>query len=297
MHDNFVRIHKTLRVTPAMAAGVAQHVWSIEEIVAFDGSAALESRQAKLTVNLRIGACQTPEILGDVEAALACMETFARRPASDEVDLLLFPECFLQGYLVDSEHISQHALDLTATSFQKILDRLSPIRPTLVFGVIEQSRAAYFNTAVVVRRGVLEGFYRKTHLVPGEHVFQAGNAYPTFNLHGVTCGINICYDTNFPEAAKAVAAQGGRVLLVPSQNMMRLQTAEEWKCRHHAIRAERVRETGMWLVSADVTGARDVGRIGYGPTSVMNPNADVIAQVPLMTVGMVVAEIGGTISN
>ena len=93
----------------------------------------------QLTSHLRIGACQTPEILGDVEAALACMETFARRPASDEVDLLLFPECFLQGYLVESEHISKYALDLTATSFQKILDRLSPIRPTLVFGVIEHA--------------------------------------------------------------------------------------------------------------------------------------------------------------
>jgi len=46
------------------------------------------------------------------------------------------------------------------------------------------------------------------------------------------------------------------------------------------------------LVSADVTGARDERRIGYGPTSVMNPHADVIAQVPTMTVGMVVAEIG-----
>jgi len=34
MHYNFARIHKTLRVTPAMAAGVATHVWSIEEIVA-----------------------------------------------------------------------------------------------------------------------------------------------------------------------------------------------------------------------------------------------------------------------
>lgn len=33
LHYNFVRIHKTLRVTPAMAAGIAQHVWSIEEIV------------------------------------------------------------------------------------------------------------------------------------------------------------------------------------------------------------------------------------------------------------------------
>jgi IS1 family transposase len=33
MHYNFARIHKTLRVTPAMEAGVADHVWSPEEIV------------------------------------------------------------------------------------------------------------------------------------------------------------------------------------------------------------------------------------------------------------------------
>jgi IS1 family transposase len=32
MHYNFARIHKTLRVTPAMEAGVSDHVWSAEEI-------------------------------------------------------------------------------------------------------------------------------------------------------------------------------------------------------------------------------------------------------------------------
>jgi hypothetical protein len=53
----------------------------------------------------------------------------------------------------------------------------------------------------------------------------------------------------------------------------------------------------MWLVSADVTGARDASRIGYGPTSVMNPHADVVAQVPLMTVGMVVADIWPELSS
>ena len=34
MYYNFCRIHKTLRVTPAMEAGVTDHVWDIEEIVA-----------------------------------------------------------------------------------------------------------------------------------------------------------------------------------------------------------------------------------------------------------------------
>lgn len=34
MHYNFVRIHTTTRVTPAMAAGVTDHVWEVEDIVA-----------------------------------------------------------------------------------------------------------------------------------------------------------------------------------------------------------------------------------------------------------------------
>ena len=32
MHYNFARIHKTLRVTPAMEAGLTDHVWGLEEI-------------------------------------------------------------------------------------------------------------------------------------------------------------------------------------------------------------------------------------------------------------------------
>jgi IS1 family transposase len=33
MHYNFARVHQTLRVTPAMAAGVSDHVWTLAEIV------------------------------------------------------------------------------------------------------------------------------------------------------------------------------------------------------------------------------------------------------------------------
>ena len=32
MWYNFARIHQTLRVTPAMEAGVSNHVWTLEEI-------------------------------------------------------------------------------------------------------------------------------------------------------------------------------------------------------------------------------------------------------------------------
>ena len=33
MHYNFVRIHQSLRITPAMAAGVTSKLWSLTDIV------------------------------------------------------------------------------------------------------------------------------------------------------------------------------------------------------------------------------------------------------------------------
>ncbi len=38
VHYNFARIHETLRVTPAMAVGLSDHVWSLEEIVQMAGN-------------------------------------------------------------------------------------------------------------------------------------------------------------------------------------------------------------------------------------------------------------------
>ena len=32
MHYNFVRIHKTLRVTPAMETGITNKLWKIEDL-------------------------------------------------------------------------------------------------------------------------------------------------------------------------------------------------------------------------------------------------------------------------
>ena len=33
MHYNFCKVHQTLRVTPAMEAGLSDHVWEIDELV------------------------------------------------------------------------------------------------------------------------------------------------------------------------------------------------------------------------------------------------------------------------
>jgi hypothetical protein len=46
MHYNYCRVHQTLRVTPAMEAGLSDHVWEIDELVGL-----LEADEAKLIAN------------------------------------------------------------------------------------------------------------------------------------------------------------------------------------------------------------------------------------------------------
>jgi hypothetical protein len=47
---NFVRIHKTLRVTPAMAAGIAHRLWSMEDVIAL-----VDARSAKIIGETLVG--------------------------------------------------------------------------------------------------------------------------------------------------------------------------------------------------------------------------------------------------
>ena len=47
---NFVRIHKTLRVTPAMAAGIEKRLWSMEDVVAL-----IDARSAKVSRETLVG--------------------------------------------------------------------------------------------------------------------------------------------------------------------------------------------------------------------------------------------------
>jgi hypothetical protein len=47
MHCNYVRIHQTLRVTPAMAANVSTRLWSMDDVVRWSKSGRLRRRPSR----------------------------------------------------------------------------------------------------------------------------------------------------------------------------------------------------------------------------------------------------------
>jgi predicted amidohydrolase len=235
-----------------------------------------------------IAAAQTVEFREDIEAALACVADVAAR--AEAASLLCFPEGFLQGYLTDEASARRNALDLASPGFEFVLNRFPKTGPMIVMGLIEVEEGRLFNTAIVVDRRAVIGRYRKAHLLGSERIFDAGSDNQVFEIGGLRFGINICYDTNFPGAARKIADLGASLIVCPANNMLRRKTAEIFKDLYNSVRGERCRETGLWLVSADVTGERD-GRISWGPTAVLNPAGEVVAQLPFGQTGLLVFDI------
>ena len=132
---------------------------------------------------VRVGACQTPEVIGDLPVALDVILRFAKEAEDKNVDLLLFPECFLTGYILSESFVAEHSYDFLSKQFAAILKQLEGIKPILVFGVNEKKAGQYFNSAVVIKKGGIIGVYRKTHLIdPNESFYTPGNEYPIFEI-------------------------------------------------------------------------------------------------------------------
>ena len=236
---------------------------------------------------VRIAAAQTLEYREDIDAAVASMVDFAVRAEAEGARLLCLPEGFLQGYLTDESAARRVALDLRSPEFGAVVDRLPKTGPMIVLGLIEVDEGRLFNTAVVIDRGRLVGRYRKVHLLAGEAAFEAGTETPIFTVDGLRFGINICNDTNFPEAARKLVDLGAELIVCSANNMMPRAKAEAFRAVHNAVRCERCRETGLWLVSADVTGERD-GRVAWGPTAMLSPKGQGVAELPLEAPGLLV---------
>jgi predicted amidohydrolase len=238
----------------------------------------------------RIAAAQTPEFRRNIDAALRYLIDTARQALTTGASLVCFPEGYLQGYVTDEPSAREAAMDLDSSVFKDLLSRLPEKGPVLVFGLIEVDDGGLFNTAVVVHRRALIGRYRKAHLLGHEQCFEAGCTPFVFQVDALRFGINICHDTNFPAAAREVADLGASLIVCPANNMLPRKAAEKWKYLHNAIRADRCRETGLWLVSADVTGERD-GCVSWGPTAVLTPEGVVAAQLPLDRPGLLVFDL------
>lgn len=225
---------------------------------------------------LRVAAFQRRPQFGNIRRILERLRRDLEWCDGESVDLALFPECYLQGYVLDRAALGSVALE--EDRFQGLLADLAPIRSTFVLGLVERHGEFVFNSAAAICRGDVVGVYRKTHLHRKEQAFDAGCNYPIFQAANWKFGINICYDANFPEAAAAVGGQGARLICYPINNMLPPEVADRWRRRSIDNLRCRAIETGCWVMSSDVVGTHEA-MLSYGCTCIINPAGKVVTRV------------------
>jgi predicted amidohydrolase len=88
----------------------------------------------------------------------------------------------------------------------------------IVAGVYEREGDVLYNTAVLIdRQGHVAGKYRKVYL-PREEIeggLTPGNGYPVFETDFGRIGMMICWDSQYADPARALAAKGAEIIFLP----------------------------------------------------------------------------------
>ena len=170
--------------------------------------------------SLKIGLWQGSGINGGVNANLDDIERRTEEAVHRGVSLLVFPECYLTGYL--SSRVAKIAGFVT----DAVISRLEHIsrnhNVALVVGSYEQIDSGVANAAVVIdpergrtttyRKRMLFGYWEKTE-------FQRGTEPKCFSLNNVKIGVLICFDVEFPERVRELARLGAELIVVPTALM------------------------------------------------------------------------------
>ncbi|MEV4049195.1 putative amidohydrolase [Streptomyces sp. SAI-195] len=167
---------------------------------------------------------------GSTAENLKVLDEAAGRAAAAGAALLVTSELFLTGYAIgdDIGALAEPADGDAADAVAEITGRHGL---AIAYGYPERSGESVFNSVQLISAdGTRLAGYRKTHLfgcferdhfTPGEQpVVQA-------ELNGLTVGLMICYDVEFPENVRAHALAGTDLLLVPTAQMHPFQFVAE----------------------------------------------------------------------
>ncbi|KML61324.1 carbon-nitrogen hydrolase [Burkholderia cepacia] len=185
-------------------------------------------------------------------------------------DIVMFPEAQLTGFL-DPSNLAEVAEPLDGPSIAAVIAAARARDVAVVVGLIENDGGRFYNTTVFVTPDGIALRYRKTHLWVSEHgVVLPGDRYATVEWRGVRIGLLICYDSEFPETGRALAALGAQLILVTDGNM------EPYRYVHRTSASARAMENQVFAVVANRVGdsAHDV--VFAGGSLAVDPFGNVI---------------------
>ncbi|MEL7496922.1 MAG: carbon-nitrogen hydrolase family protein [Planctomycetota bacterium] len=168
----------------------------------------------------KIAGVQMDIKFADRDQNLSSMKARLDETVSQGAVLTVFPECTTTGYCFDSlDEARPHGETLEGTAVQTVASWCQELQTKVIFGFLELDCDEMFNSLALLGPSGVLGRYRKMHLphlgidrftTPGK---AAADVIDTGEMR---IGMNICYDSAFPEAARMLAIKGADLIALPT---------------------------------------------------------------------------------
>ena len=200
----------------------------------------------------RVALAQLAPKLLDKESNLVKAENYIRQAASQHAAAILFPELYLTGYSLGKPAF-EIAETIEGPSVRRVAEMAARSGIAIVMGFAElapDGKHAYDACFAVNAHGQLSGCYRKTHLFQAENGwFLPGEAACVIDFGLGSTGMLICYDLEFPEAARDLALRGAQWIVTCTGNMTPNQHLQEIMVQTRAA------ENRLWVALANRVGS------------------------------------------
>jgi predicted amidohydrolase len=179
--------------------------------------------RAEIMKNIRVASVQFEHSAGDKKANFDKIVSFIKQASKLDVELIVFPEACITGYLF-LRRLSRQEIQALAEpvfdgpSSQALMALAKEHKMTIGAGLVEiTDDGKMYNTYVVAMPNGEFQRHRKIHCFISEHL-SCGSEFTVFDSpHDCRLAVLTCYDNNLGENVRITALNGAEILLAPHQ--------------------------------------------------------------------------------
>jgi 5-aminopentanamidase len=228
----------------------------------------------------------------DIPANVAVAADLVRRAAGQGAALLVLPELFLTGYELAAIAADprSYTVDAAEPRLDQLADACAATGTAVVVGAptrAPDSGDLYISALVLGGDGGCATRYDKQHVDPAERAagFRPGASGCTLTLDGWRLGLGICWDSSYPEHARAAALDGCHAYLVGA-----MFDRGRGALKRATLGPARALDNACYVVVANHSG-RSGPFDGCGGSAVWDPDGRLVADAGTADPGLATARL------
>ncbi len=246
-------------------------------------------------MSFKIGLAQCDATLGNVASNLASHLDTVARARKEGVDLLVFPELSLTGYVLQ-DLVHEVSLRPDAPELARLAEAAGPMS-VCVGGIEESSEHAQYIATFYIEDGVVAHVHRKVYLA-SYGVFDearfvgSGNRVGAIDTKWGRLGLSICEDAWHPSLVSLLLLDGAELVVVQTASPVR--DLHQGELPYNAVTwldtlRTYARLYGCYIAFANRVGTED-GLVFWGNSVLLGPEGEMVAEGALYDEALVVGE-------